>query len=222
MSERLKRTPEPELMDERAQAEAYAEADFAEPHQHCVDTCMQLHGTLTGHVLDLGCGPGDVLSRYAVANPQAEFTGVDGAPVMLELARQTVDGRGVGARVRLEKHYLPSVTLAERHYDAVISNSLLHHLADPSALWKTIASTGRSGAPVFVMDLMRPDSADDVEALVAKYAVGAPDVLVRDFRASLHAAYRVEEVQQQIASAGLQLEVKMLSDRHLAAFGRLA
>ena len=135
------------------------------------------------------------------------------------LDRQSMDE--ALARVRLEKHYLPSVTLAERHYDAVISNSLLHHLADPSALWKTIASTGRSGAPVFVMDLMRPDSADDVEALVAKYAVGAPDVLVRDFRASLHAAYRVEEVQQQIASAGLQLEVKMLSDRHLAAFGRL-
>ena len=53
-------------------------ADFAEPSAlRCY-----LHAAaqyLTGHVLDLGCGPGDVLSRYAVANPQAEFTGVDEA-----------------------------------------------------------------------------------------------------------------------------------------------
>ena len=221
MSGFMKRTPEPELMDEQSQAEAYAAADFAEPHQHCVDTCMRIHGELRGRVLDLGCGPGDVLSRYARSNIHATFTGVDGADVMLELAHRTMHTMGVSARVELEKHHLPSNGLAGRQFDVVLSNSLLHHLEDPSVIWQTILSAGRSKAPVFVMDLMRPESSDTVEMMVAKYAAGAPAVLVRDFRASLHAAYRVEEVKAQIAEAGLQLTVEALSDRHLAAWGHL-
>ena len=222
MSILLKRTPEPELMNERLQAEAYAEADFAEPHQHCVDSCMRVHGAFHGRVLDLGCGPGDVLSRYARSNPQAHFTGIDGAEVMLGLARETLDSMGVSDRVDLEQHYLPSESLEGHTFDAVVSNSLLHHLADPEVLWQTVRAAGRSKAPIFVMDLMRPDSAEMVDKLVTKYASGAPTILVRDFRASLHAAYRVEEVRAQVAAAGLKLTVESISDRHLAAWGTLA
>ena len=221
MSDFLKRTPEPELMDERLQAEAYAAADFSEPHQHCVNTCAQRLGELTGKVLDLGCGPGDVLSRYAKANLTAQFVGVDGASVMLALAKAVMEELGLSQRVALEQHYLPSSALSGRYFDAVVSNSLLHHLNDPQVLWKTIETSGRSGARVFVMDLMRPATKAQLEALVHKYASDAPPVLFRDFRASLHAAYRLDEVKAQLATAGLDLKVEAVSDRHLIAWGTL-
>ena len=208
-------------MDERTQAEAYASADFAEPHQYCVDTCHRVHGPFSGHVLDLGCGPGDVLTRYARANPDAVFLGVDGAPVMLELASAALEDEGVAARVELAHHYLPSKELHTRRFDAIVSNSLLHHLNDPSVLWETIRLAGRSGARVFVMDLMRPDSEEEVDSMVSRYAMDAPPVLRRDFRASLHAAYRTDEVESQLAASGLELTVEAVTDRHFIVWGTL-
>ena len=48
-------------------------------------------------------------------------------------------------------------------------------------------------------------------------------MLRRDFRNSLFAAYTVDEVEEQLQAAGLDnLAVQMVSDRHLAVFGRIA
>jgi len=60
------------------------------------------------------------------------------------------------------------------------------------------------------------------ESLVATYANDAQDVLRRDFRNSLFAAFEPQEVVAQLKAAGLnELEVGVVSDRHLAVFGRI-
>ena len=80
-----------------------------------------------------------------------------------------------------------------------------------------------AGAHVVVMDLARPASETAVDSLVETYALNEPDVLRRDFRNSLFAAYTVDEVEQQLQAAGLDtLAVQMVSDRHLAVTGRIA
>ena len=90
-------------------------------------------------------------------------------------------------------------------------------------MWQTIAHCGLPGARVLIMDLARPRSETAVDALVETHAMDAPDVLRRDFRNSLFAAYTVEEVEEQLDSAGLAtLEVDMVSDRHLAVSGALS
>jgi hypothetical protein len=72
------------------------------------------------------------------------------------------------------------------------------------------------------MDLARPASELAVDALLETYALGEPEVLRRDFRNSLIAAYTVDEVRQQLHAAGLyNLEVGMVSDRHLAVQGNM-
>ena len=115
---------------------------------------------------------------------------------------------------------LPDASLPVNHYQAILSNSLLHHLHDASVLWQTVAACGRPGAPVLVMDLMRPESEVRLASLVSTYAADAPAVLQRDFRASLFAAYRPDEVRGQLVAAGLdELEVRVVSDRHLAVIG---
>ena len=46
----------------------------------------------------------------------------------------------------------------------IFSNSLLHHLHEPMVLWNAIKNA--KGCPaIFVMDLMRPESEDEVAAL---------------------------------------------------------
>jgi len=72
------------------------------------------------------------------------------------------------------------------------------------------------------MDLARPDSEAQVDALVAAYAGEAPGVLRRDFRNSLCAAFTEEEVRGQLTAAALDsLTVERCSDRHLLVSGRL-
>lgn len=218
----MERVAEPELMDDAAQARAYAEADFSEPHERFVALFRQRFPDLApgSRVLDLGCGPGDITLRFARAHPACRVHGVDGAAAMLQHAEAQLAHSGLGARIRYIHGYLPDTRLPSR-YDAVISNSLLHHLADPAVLWQAIRRHGRPGAVVFVMDLLRPASREAAAALVACYAADEPEVLRHDFFHSLLAAYRPDEVAAQLAAAGLDLGVEVVSDRHLTVSGRL-
>lgn len=208
-------------MDEPAQARAYAEADFSEAHDRFVAHIGARLGPLSGEVLDLGCGPADPTVRLATANPAVTIVAVDAGPVMLGLAGERIERTGLGDRVRLEQRRLPDPSLEGRRFDVIVSNSLLHHLPDPMVLWTTIGRCVRPGGAVAVMDLLRPADLAAVNRLVADIGE-APSVLRADFRNSLLAAYRPEEVEAQLAAAGLaELSVEQISDHHLFAGGRI-
>lgn len=218
----LPRTPEPELMAGEEQARAYAEADFAEPHDRFVALFGESFPELemNGRVADLGCGTADVTLRFARAYPDCRIDGVDGSAAMLQHGHAAVAAAGLGARVTLLHGRLPEVALPAATYPVVISNSLLHHLHRPGVLWATVDRLARAQAAVFIMDLLRPASAAAVERLVATYAADEPEVLQRDFRASLHAAFTVAEVRAQLRDAALDwLDVCVVSDRHLVISG---
>jgi SAM-dependent methyltransferase len=221
----MKRRPEPELMDEAEQALAYAQADFSEPNELFLKLLGELKpGDLKGaRTLDLGCGPADIVLRFLKAYPEAFCDALDGSAAMLDHARLALDALpGLAKRCRLLHDLLPSAQLAKAGYDLVLSNSLLHHLHDPQVLWQTVRETAMPGAIVLIMDLMRPPSAMWAESLVATYAADAPEVLRRDFRNSLFAAFEPQEVVDQLKEAGLpELDVGVVSDRHLAVFGRI-
>jgi ubiquinone/menaquinone biosynthesis C-methylase UbiE len=219
----MQRIPEPELMDDEAQARAYAEADFEAPHSYFIELFQQSFPELniSGNVLDLGCGPADITLRFAKAYPQCEMHGVDGATAMLAFGEKALQREGLQQRIRLLQGYLPGMSLPLQQYDVVISNSLLHHLSDPMTLWQTIQEFAAPAAPVFVMDLMRPASTQQAQALVKEYAAEEPQVLQHDFYHSLLAAYTPQEVQQQLSVLALPLRVKVVSDRHLIVSGRM-
>ncbi len=219
----MQRIPEPELMDDREQAQAYAAADFSEPHEAFVDHFVRLFPRFhDGAVLDLDCGPADVTLRFARRFPAVRMTGVDGAEAMLAAGHLAIDRAGMAQRVKLVQSHLPDPSLAQQRYDAIICNSLLHHLADPDVLWQTIVQAGAPGAPVLVMDLQRPDSREQADALTRQHAAGDPPLLQRDFHNSLCAAYTPGEVRTQLRAAGLaQFEVALVSDRHWLVWGRV-
>lgn len=212
-------------MADPAQARAYAEADFSESNRLFVELFRRLHaGPFGGRALDLGCGPGDIPIRLARACPAVRIDAVDGAEPMLALAGTAVAADAdLAARIRWICARIPSAeAMPAAPYDAVLSNSLLHHLADPLDLWRVVRVAGRPGAAVLVMDLARPEDAEGVDRVLAAHAAGAPELLWSDFRNSLFAAYTVEEVRDQLAAAGIAgMSVAMVSDRHLAVRGFL-
>jgi len=105
---------------------------------------------------------------------------------------------------------------------AVLSNSLLHHLHDPQVLWRSLRLCGAPGTRVYIKDLRRPATPEAAEQLRERYLFDAPEVLQQDYLASLHAAFRVEEVREQLQQAGLScLQVAPLDDRYLEVWGEL-
>ena len=221
----MHRITEPELMDDQAQAEAYAAADFAEAHSRIVDSfdsCFPGED-VAGYILDLGCGPGDICFRFAARFPACSVMGVDGSRAMIRLANERKARDSVtDDRVRFIEGLLPGAPIPEMPFAAVISNSLLHHLHEPLVLWETILRYASPGTKVYVVDLFRPETVVEAQRLVSEYASGEPDILRRDFYNSLCAAFEPGEVEAQLATAGLAgLAVDVISDRHLAVHGVL-
>ena len=71
-----------------------------------------------------------------------------------------------------------------------------------------------------MIDLVRPASHAVAVGLVKEHAKGAPPVLERDFIASLHAAYTIDEVQQQLRAAGLpSFQVDQVDELHFVGWG---
>jgi ubiquinone/menaquinone biosynthesis C-methylase UbiE len=218
----MERVPEPELMDDPVQALAYAQADFSEPHEAFVRYFAErFPDTTPRRVLDLGCGPADVSIRFARAYPSCTVTAMDGSVPMLELAEEATRRAGLRPRFEFRYGHLPAVAWNDR-YDVILSNSLLHHLNDPLALWTVARAHAEAGAALLVMDLLRPATRSAAGQLVAEYARGEPEGLRQDFYNSLLAAYRPDEVHRQLVACGLpKLRVEVVSDRHLIVHGEL-
>lgn len=218
----MERVLEPELMDDPAQAQAYARADFAEENRGFLERFREYFPDWSGgHVLDLGCGPADIPISFAQTYPQARVTAVDASAPMIELAQAAVAAAGVGARVTLQCLRFQSLEL-EEPATAVLSGSLLHHVPNPLQFWFHLKRLAGPGASILVMDLLRPESPEAARAIVEQYAANEDLLLKRDFYNSLLAAFTEDEVAAQLAQMNLsRLMIDVIDDRHWVVGGHV-
>ncbi len=207
-------------MEDMAQAEAYDRADFSAAHSARVELFAARYGReITGSVLDLGCGSGDILERFAQKFPHAQFVGVDGSFAMLELARRRMMGAEISERFDFVEALIPSQDIPLEDYDVVMSHSLLHQLHKPEVLWRTIADVAPKGSFIFVGDLRRPQSKTEAQEIVDRLSPNEPDVLRTDFFNSLCAAFTKEEIEEQLKEARLELNVEEIGEIHIIIHG---
>ncbi len=223
----MQRRPEPELMTDPDQVRAYAGADFSAGDRVLIELLEPLLEGRPGplRLVDLGCGPGNITLRLAQHWPEADVIGIDGSAPMLTVARERAQHQGVAARFleaslqQLSSTCLPTSIAPAA---AVVSNSLLHHLHDPLELWRLVRCCGGSGTAIVHRDLRRPDSEVELDRLQQRYLPSAPDCLIADYRASLRAAFTIEEVQAQLKRLDLDhLTVQAEDDRYLTVVGVL-
>jgi 2-polyprenyl-3-methyl-5-hydroxy-6-metoxy-1,4-benzoquinol methylase len=217
----MNRVLEPELMDDPEQALIYSKADFEEENQGFVDRFREFYPDLIrGHVVDLGCGPADIAIRLARAVPEIKITGIDGSRPMIDIGQKAIEEAALADRIDLRCERFQSCTVDPA--DAVISNSLLHHLPNPLQFWYAVKKLVKPGGLVLVMDLLRPDSPEAAQAIVDQYAVDEPPILRRDFFNSLLAAFTEDEVASQLAELNLsRLLIDVPDDRHWIVGGHV-
>ena len=218
----MERVLEPEVMDDPEQVLAYAEADFEEENQGFVDKFFTMYPDLESpHIVDLGCGPGDIPIRVARRHATCRVTGIDASQPMITYAEQAVQKAGVQDRVQLLCQRFQDVNLSSPA-DAMISNSLVHHVPNPLRFWYSLKTLLKPGSPILVMDLLRPESPEAAQAIVDEQAAGEPERLREDFLHSLLAAFTEDEVAAQLAVLNFsRLMVDVPDDRHWIVYGKV-
>jgi len=71
------------------------------------------------------------------------------------------------------------------------------------------------------MDLYRPESVETARRIVEDVSPDEDPILKRDFYDSLCAAFTVGEIEEQLRSTHLNLQVAQVSERHMLIKGLL-
>ena len=166
----LTRVPEPEVMDDDGEAQAYssasAEAYLSKIDDSFVEHAMGLVGPAPGNAVDIGCGPGQILKKLSARLPEWKFCGVDRSFAMIRLAAEsggksdlppatgsTGSSKGNVQFFPGDANFLP---FRDASFDLVLCNSVLHHMREPARLLAEIRRIAKPNAGILLCDLRRP------------------------------------------------------------------
>jgi ubiquinone/menaquinone biosynthesis C-methylase UbiE len=219
----MERVPEPEIMSSAEEARVYYKADFSEVNQEFAHRVLELAPQPPALLIDLGCGPGDILIRTMKLIPQLCFIGLDASAEMLKLAVEETKKNHFSPKISFIQGDAKKLSFPSHLFDMVISNSLVHHLLDPLPLWEEVKRIIKPEGTILFRDLARPSSPEAAWEIVEKYSGNEPPLLKILFFHSLKASFRINEIKEQLTRVGLSgLEVKMCSDRHWEVAGKLS
>jgi len=210
----LPRILEPEAMDTRSEAVDYDTMDHSEVN-HIFVADLLAAGPEPGEILDLGTGTAQIPIALCHRDPDARVVVVDLAGHMLRVARQNVERAGLSDRIRMEQVDAKRLPHRDGQFATVISNSIVHHVAEPRIVlqeaWRVLAD----GGLIFLRDLFRPPDDQTVRRLVDTYAAGANPHQQQMFEDSLRASLTVDEMRDLVSEFGLDpTTVRATSDRH--------
>lgn len=112
-------------------------------------------GLEKGHsVLDLGCGTATLTILIKKTCPEAEVTGLDGDPKILEIARSKVGELDI----TLDRGMAFELPYPDGSFDRVVSSLVIHHLTRENKMrtFQEIFRVLRPGGELHVADLGKP------------------------------------------------------------------
>lgn len=217
----LNRVLEPEVMNTSDEAHDYNEMDHSQVNRIFVDDFLTALDTVNKpsltpvHIFDAGTGTALIPIELISRGRSFKITASDLADEMLIVAKQNVISRGYQNSIELVLRDCKKLPEADDTYDAIMSNSIVHHIPEPSLvigeLWRVL----KPGGLCFIRDLMRPGDLGTLGKLVQTYAGYANAHQQQMFRESLHAALTLSEVGDLLKSFGIpSTAVQATSDRH--------
>jgi ubiquinone/menaquinone biosynthesis C-methylase UbiE len=210
----MDRILEPEVMDSFEDAEAYDAMDLTEVNIAFVERVLEL-GAGEGRFLDVGTGPAAIPIMLAQRLPAVEVIGIDLSPNMLELGDFHITEAGLTDRITLAQADAKDLPYPSQFFDAVLSNSIIHHIPDPLPMLREVSRVIRSDGLILIRDLIRPKTTEAALGLVEQHASGATPYQKKLFYDSFLAAFTISEVEDMLVQVNLPGTVVVRSsDRH--------
>jgi ubiquinone/menaquinone biosynthesis C-methylase UbiE len=189
--------------------------DHSGPNRALVERLHELGAR--GRMLDVGTGPGHLPLLVVAAIPGASVVGIDLSRHMLRHAERHRAASPHKERVSFALADAKGLDFPDASFDAVYSNTILHHIPDPRPFLAEAWRVLRPGGVLLIRDLFRPPDPERALELVRLYAAEETPYQQELFRASLHAALEPDELRVVAAEAGLQgVELTLDSDRHMS------
>jgi ubiquinone/menaquinone biosynthesis C-methylase UbiE len=202
-------------MDSPEEATAYAEMDHCKANAAFVERLVALGADEC--MLDIGTGPGQIPLLVCQRLPAARIVGVDLSRHMLAYARTLLAASPYAGRITYRVADAKALDFPDASFEAVFSNTILHHIADARPFLREAQRVLRPGGTLLLRDLYRPPTSERARELVALHAADATPEQRELFRASLHAALTPEELRALADEVGLgHAEVVVDSDRHMS------
>ena len=211
----MQRILEPEVMDTWEEAIEYDAMDFTQVNTAFAQHAIEL-GPQSGLILDAGTGTARIPILICQQCPQLQIIASDLSKNMLLIGSKNVEQAGLQKQISLELADSKQLPYQDGQFDMVISNSIVHHLPDPLPFFREIKRVLKPNGAIFIRDLIRPDDEATMNALVDSIGTGSEyderqNMLFRD---SLHAAFRLDEVNELVQKAGLE-GVKVYQSSHI-------
>ena len=215
----LPRVPEPEVMDDSGEVDAYSSA-AAQAHLDAIDDTFVEHalrllkGSERGRALDIGTGPGQIVVKLARRLTRWKFVGVDRSPGMIAQAQANLASTGgmLAGRVDFQVADGNRLDFPEKSFDFVMCNSVLHHLSEPQNLFAEMARVVKPKGAILLRDLRRPGRLK-FPLHVRWHGRNYSGEMYRLFRESVRAAYTVPELQALLDSSPLRGSARVFSHR---------
>lgn len=105
-------------------------------------------------VLDLGCGTGTLTLMLKRAHPEAQVTGMDGDPQVLDIARN----KSRGTTIQWDEGLASSLPYPDSTFDRVVTSLVIHHLTkeDKRRAFKEIYRVLKPSGELYVLDFGAP------------------------------------------------------------------
>jgi len=211
----MERVLEPEVMDTVEEAAAYDAMDHSEANQNFVHRLLELEAD--GLILDIGTGPGTIPLLLCSQQSTCRVVGVDLSAEMLKLAEQHRMASGYAERVSYQTADAKGLDFPDASFDAVCSNTILHHIPDPRPFLAEAWRVLKPGGVFLIRDLFRPATAEQAQGLVDLHAADEGPASRQLFYDSLCAGLTPEELKNAAKEAGCgNFQVVIDSDRHMS------
>lgn len=210
----MNRIVEQEVMDTAEAAEAYDAMAHGEVDNAFVERVLAL-GAKDGHFLDVGTGPAQIPILLAQRCPDIRITAIDLSKEMLNIAKRHVAAAELAARITLEHVDAKALPYPDNTFDGLISNSIVHHIHDSLRALQEMSRVVKPRGLVLIRDLVRPETPEDAQAFVDKYAAEDTPYQQKLYYDSFLAAFTIAEVNEMLEEMDLPRAVVVQStDRH--------
>ena len=210
----MNRIVEQEVMDTAEAAEAYDAMAHGEVDNAFVERVLAL-GAKDGHFLDVGTGPAQIPILLAQRCPNIRITAIDLSKEMLNIAKRHVAAAELAARITLEHVDAKALPYPDNTFDGLISNSIVHHIHDSLRALQEMSRVVKPGGLVLIRDLVRPETPEEAQAFVDKYAAEDTPYQQKLYYDSFLAAFTIAEVNEMLEEMDLPGAVVVQStDRH--------